>query len=162
MQIVADHLVEKAWSVSKSSERNLFARSAFNRYYYATFLTVRSTLAEIDPRWDEPTHASVPKILRETVVERFNRRVKKRHVNRNEAEKIKAKGCTAAKAIADLLETGNATRKIADYEPDQLIKFQNEAAYLNGVTSGAARQWCIDAQTRCRVLLDAAKQLGLC
>jgi hypothetical protein len=162
MQVVADHLVAKAGSVSKSSERNLFARSAFNRYYYATFLTIRSTLAEIDPRWDEPTHASVPEILRETVVERFNRRVKKMHVNRNEAEQTKARGCTAAKALADLLETGNEIRKIADYEPEQLVEFKNETAYLNGITSGSARQWCIDAQTRCRVLLNAAKQLGLC
>lgn len=162
MLVVAEHLRDTSSQIKDTTERDLFARSAFNRYYYATFLTIRTTLSEIDPKWDEPRHKEVPVLLRETVVKKFQRRAKGRLLSPSEAAKEMYKGCTAAKALAKMIEIGNETRKTADYEPKVLVLFENSTFSLNGVKSSTARKWCIDAKTRCRVLYDAARKLGLC
>lgn len=161
MQVVAYHLEEHCWKATNSQERDQFARSAFNRYYYSVYLTIRSALAEIDPNWDEPAHKQVPELLRTTVVARIKKRSRYAVMKPGESEKLVYAGCTAAKALADLIDTGNMTRKVADYEPSRLVVFENSAITLAGVKASSARQWCVYAKSRSRVLVDAAKKLGL-
>jgi len=162
MRVVAEHLEEHCKQLTAPCDRDHFARSAFNRYYYAIFLTIRSTLAKIDPNWDEPTHRDVPILLRNSVVKKLRRRSKGHVMSEPEAAKLSSQGCTAAKALADLVETGNETRKLADYAPERPVLFENATISLGGVKTSTARKWCIDAETRCQVLLNAAKKFGLC
>lgn len=161
MLVVANHLEKECWKPKDALERDQFARSAFNRYYYAVYLTVRNALGEIDPSWNEPAHSQVPKLLRDTVVKRIKKRAKKPAMQREQSEKLVNQACTAAKALATLMDTGYMTRVVADYEPDRLVVFKDSVVTLAGVKASSARQWSRDANTQCRVLVDAAKKLGL-
>lgn len=162
MQTVADHLEKHCRKCKDGQERDQFARSAFNRYYYAVYLTVRSALAQIDPSWDEPTHSQVPNLLRDTVVKRIKKRSKSPAMNQADAKKQEYLGCTAAKTLATLVHTSNTIRVVADYDPDRLVVFENSVVTLAGVKASSARQWCKDANSQSTVLVNAAKKLGLC
>lgn len=161
MLAVANHLETYCWNAKDKRERDQFARSAFNRYYYAIYLTIRDALAQIDPSWDEPSHSQVPKLLRETVVKRINSRKKKITMQGQQAHKLAGQGCTAAKALAQLVDECYSLRKVADYHPNQLVTFGDSIITLAGVKASSARQWCTDAKTRSTVLVNAAKKLGL-
>lgn len=161
MLAVADHLEAHCWNTKDEQERDQFARSAFNRYYYAVYLTIRDALTQIDPAWDEPSHSQVPRLLRETVVKRINSRRKKVAMQGQQAQKLAGQGCTAAKALAQLVDECYTIRVVADYDPNQLVMFGNSVITLAGVKASSARQWCKDAKTRSTVLVNAAKKLGL-
>ena len=48
MIVVADHLTITAQSKTSELDVDLFARSAFNRYYYAVYLIVKESISEIN------------------------------------------------------------------------------------------------------------------
>jgi hypothetical protein len=60
MRIVGDHFAGTAAGKGDENEFDLFSRSAFNRYYYSAFLSVRSVLKTLDPAWATPSHQSMP------------------------------------------------------------------------------------------------------
>lgn len=63
MQIVAQQLEFWAKEKDKETERDLFGRSAFNRYYYAAFLVTREMLGALRPTWRHTAHAAIPELL---------------------------------------------------------------------------------------------------
>ena len=61
LRSVAEHLSTHAKVLgSGDAEADAFGRSAFNRHYYATFLTVRELLVAIDIAWAKTPHAEIP------------------------------------------------------------------------------------------------------
>jgi hypothetical protein len=62
MQEVALHLQVMA-NARQGPDRDAFARSAYNRYYYACFLEIRATLKEMSLGWSKAPHNSYPDIL---------------------------------------------------------------------------------------------------
>ncbi len=62
MHEVGHHLQKIA--ISKTDQnRDVFARSAFNRYYYGAYLNVRELLSSLNPEWSRPRHRHIPYIL---------------------------------------------------------------------------------------------------
>ena len=59
---VADHL-SKAARTTVGGEADAFGRSAFNRYYYAAFLSTRELLSMIERSWSGVPHSNIPALL---------------------------------------------------------------------------------------------------
>ena len=162
MEIVALHLREQANLRTILRERDQFARSSFNRFYYAAFLRVRDGLATMDDGWDEMNHADMPDLLRGRVAAAIKKELAqaKRIVD---TDLIKT--CTGAlEAIAELarmLEQGRATRVTADYRPDQPIDFSKGSDFaLNAVPVSAAKSWPPRADAHMRAIERAWKQIS--
>ena len=51
--------------------------TAFNRYYYAAFLTTRDLLIQIDKGWSRTSHANIPELLEADLLKRVRASVKK-------------------------------------------------------------------------------------
>ena len=65
MEKVARHLLDEAMLRETSDEKDVFGRSVFNRYYYATFLNVKEGLSGLKKEWEgNLAHASIPEMLR--------------------------------------------------------------------------------------------------
>jgi len=56
MQRVGAALAERAVTAQVLDEADVFGRSAFNRYYYATYLITRALLRELNVRAGEIEH----------------------------------------------------------------------------------------------------------
>ena len=64
MHGVGHHLQVTAWKKTpQDPDRDAYARSAFNRYYYGVFLTVRDMFRKMGLHWEEMRHASYPEAL---------------------------------------------------------------------------------------------------
>ena len=143
MEIVGRHLRDEALSRSISSEKDLFARSSFNRFYYAAFLRVTRGLAIMSPEWGGLPHSDIPPLLRGKVTSAL----KKLHsqAKRNDDSDLVSKisfALRAAGELANLLDQGRMTRVAADYRPDQFVDFSSfEDFSLNMVTVTMASSW---------------------
>src|SRR4051812_403097 len=119
MKVVAHHLQTHASTLPNTAERDLFARSAFNRYYYATYLDVKTVLGALKPGWGRIAHSEVPKII----VGPLNKELSK---GRDRAERASdsstaalcSRAMNATHLLSDLMTSGYATRVAADYDPE--------------------------------------------
>jgi len=162
MEIVAQHLQHEAVVRTLSVERDLFGRSAFNRYYYATFLEVKASLAKLRPQWaGELAHASVPEVLRGKVKKELSR-------GRNTAQKMNdiavvalcQKALSATESLAKIMDEGRATRVAADYHPEIPIVFVAVSDFrLNTVGVQTAQTWPHKARILLVAISSAWKQV---
>ena len=79
---VAEHLSRQAKSSYKKGDSayamaDAFGRSAFNRYYYASFLNVRDLVSTLDGRWARISHKGIPDLLRGAVTSMIADELKK-------------------------------------------------------------------------------------
>lgn len=63
MEVVALHLQNVASTRSDPVERDLFGRSAFNRYYYASYHNVKYVLGILKSEWGGIPHGDIPDVL---------------------------------------------------------------------------------------------------
>jgi uncharacterized protein (UPF0332 family) len=119
-----------------------FGRSAFNRYYYAVFLTVRDLILEFNPRW-AGSHSSVPDMLRGSVraeIAKFRSAANKRG-NSDQSEAAN-KAIAAIHSLATLMEEANRLRVTADYNPTIKVEDQGgERFALVSTNITDAHQW---------------------
>jgi hypothetical protein len=153
MEIVARHLQNEAQSRSGGAERDEFGRSSFNRYYYATFLLVRSGLAKLRHEWSEIQHAAIPELLRGKVTEELKRgRSRAQRASDSELVTQCNRSIAAAAALAQIMDEGRMTRVTADYEPDVPVDFTTGSDFrLNTVPVSKARNW----PSRAKPMLDS-------
>ena len=165
MKIVADKLKELALASSIGHEIDQYGRSAFNRYYYAIFLVVRSTLMNINPSWARSPHKNFPDILTGSVY----------RAARNQALKLERAGqlkpreksgmITSIKIcvedLAQLLQTGYEARLIADYSPEEIVRRVADNLQLRNYTMRAAQTWPKLAERRAGQLGAKWRELGL-
>jgi len=125
MRIVGDHLAREATARRVPSERDLFGRSAFNRYYYSAFLAVRSVLRRIEPSWSTPTHQSVPVVLKGEVLRRIKTQIQASErtgmITHSQGEQYYRSAAIAATELSNFLTSARETRRLADYEPETRI-----------------------------------------
>ena len=145
MRIVGDHLAGIAATKGDENEFDLFSRSAFNRYYYSAFLSVRSVLKTIDPAWATPSHQSMPEVLKGEVLNRLKRHIR---IAQKSGQIAKAKGDqllhtagTAASELSNLLTSARETRRLADYVPETRVARSGATMTLGKWTLEAARNW---------------------
>lgn len=144
MERVALHLQTKANSFKNSPhEFDLFARSAFNRYYYATFLLTKEMLVGMNPDWKDVKHAGIPQVLDGAVVDKLRKAGKDAtRVEDGQANTLCNQGINAAKGIAELMREGYASRVIADYHPStRVVLSANNRFMLNNVSINDAHGW---------------------
>ncbi len=165
MIIVGDHLTEAAFSRTNNSETDLFARSAFNRYYYAVFLIVKEKISVIKPEWGVMSHKHLPKVIKGQVItiikNDIKRKIKKGVFKPNVGESIKRTVIHSANELANILENAYRIRVIADYEPKTKVKIINSTLFLGGEKSSDAKRWKNDAQIYLTNILEAYKDVGL-
>ena len=161
MQSVAHHLQMHAHN-NVGPERDAFARSAYNRYYYACFLSLRSAFSEINPDWARTPHKSYPEILGGSI----QRRLKDERRRAQKADDLRLVSLIegALRAIPELckiIKEANAARVTADYEPSiQVVFNQADRFSLNGVEVSRAHEWHNRVTTLIASLLDAWRQFN--
>ncbi len=162
MEVVALYLKGHAITLPAGVDRDLFGRSAFNRFYYATFLTVKSDLgAAISglPR----DHAGIPNFLRTTVKKELaNGAAKARRAGDSALVDLCSRAKSAAFELADLMEKGYSTRVVADYNPDMPVTFDGQPNFaLNNVPVEYAQTWPHRARVFTRSIVDAWRQISV-
>jgi hypothetical protein len=165
MKIVGDHLAGVAAKSADPTEFDLFSRSAFNRYYYSAFLSVRKVLKSIDPNWATPTHKSMPEVLKGEVLNRLKRRIrteqKAGRISKTKGDQWICTAGTAASDLAELLASARETRRLADYEPETRVANTVSGTKLGSWTLDAARNWERRVEAQSKTILKIYAQLGL-
>lgn len=143
MQSVAHHLQLEAVRLAPAQEADVFARSAFNRYYYATFLSVRAALVVIDRKYEHSLkHKEIPSMLRATVQKRIKAIEKKAHKLDDTKLVTECKQASSQNlSFAQVLEKAYAIRVVADYNPGTLVSFNKPRFELSGVSVNEAHNW---------------------
>jgi hypothetical protein len=142
MQEVAHHLQVHAHALA-GPQKDAFARSAYNRYYYGCFLALRTTFAEMNPQWEKNPHKSYPELLNGTIARRLkSERTRARKNGDTELESLLGTALRGIPELSKIMTEANAARIIADYEPGILVDFTNGPRFsLNQVDIGRAHEW---------------------
>ena len=160
MQNVAHHLQTHVVSASPP-DRDQFARSAFNRYYYHCFLRTRETLGSLDDKWKMLPHADYSKVLAGAVVNRLNQQLRKsRKSSDMKLQNILSAAKRAARELSQLMETAYAVRITADYNPEVPIAFKAGSRFsLNNVDISEAHGWASKVDVYRRAIENAWREL---
>jgi len=161
MEVVARHLKNHATTMSAGIDRDLFGRSAFNRFYYAAFLNLKADLGAVITALPK-THAGIPDFLRTTVKKELAAGIAKaRRADDQALMKACSQAKSAASELADLMEQGYVTRVVADYHPDALVNFSDSLNFmLNNVPVDYAQTWPHRARLFARNIVDAWRQIN--
>lgn len=142
MQQVAHHLQMHA-HVLIGPERDVFARSAYNRYYYGCFLSLRATFAKMNPQWATNPHKSYPELLNGTILRKLKRE-RTRAIRNGDTELVRILDAAirGIPEISKIMTEANAARVVADYEPGIAVNFIDGARFsLNQIEIGRAHEW---------------------
>ena len=144
MIVVAQRLSDIALNERNPNHCDLFGRSAFNRFYYASYLITRDMLGLLDPPWARTSHKEIPNLLRDCVAKKIKAAIRTQSgklINHHEG-KLMAKEATAAIVpLALLLTSAHAVRCIADYEPNEKIRVIQSSFELLGHSNHEASGW---------------------
>lgn len=161
MEIVGNHLQEFAIARTDPEERDQFARSAFNRYYYATYLNVKSTLGSFKSEWSGINHSSVPDVL-EGAVKKELVKGRERALRADDpgTAELCSRAVRATILLSQLMTKGYASRVTADYNPEVKIDFADIYNFeLNYVAVKAAALWPSEARMLLRTIDSAWRQV---
>lgn len=165
MKTVGEKLED--WAHSQSDERNkdLFARSAFNRYYYAAFLITRDMLGEFKSEWKHTPHKGIPGLLEDAlkkpVLDQLKKAVRNGIINIGEMSKLRQDLQNATSELANLLREAYDARIIADYEPEVAIEIKGRVFSLKSYSLNAASGWANRASGHCKTIRRIWKDAGL-
>jgi hypothetical protein len=160
LQEVAHHLQKHA-KVCPEAERDAFARSAYNRYYYAGYLKLRAAFTEMDESWARTAHKSYPDTLRGDITRRLKRAYGRADkIGDNETTKKITAAQRAIPALCRLIEAAYSVRVVADYNPDVRVVFGDANSFsLNSIDVSTAFKWQSDIETLSGVIIDAWKHI---
>lgn len=141
-----------------------FGRSAFNRYYYAAYLEVRSLLLMFKSSW-KINHQEAPNYLRKNLPkifrEEINRQQKRHVITHAEGMKISSAVLRSGSYIADVLAVAYKVRSISDYEPNEPVIFDHATFYLDFHSEVDAKGWLSKVEMHKSRILKYGKELGL-
>lgn len=166
LKSVAEHLTTHALVLGAGvAEADAFGRSAFNRYYYATFLTVRELLVAIDKAWAKTPHAEIPERIEKNLVARIKSSAKSQVRNgvlsAGRSSAIVGQSMSAATEIASVLKSAYTIRVAADYEPSHKIVFGASGIELDSCSIGEASSWFDRVERQKGRLIAISKELAL-
>ncbi|MTI99752.1 MAG: hypothetical protein FH752_14145 [Marinobacter adhaerens] len=165
MKIVGEKLESWALGQKDEAEKDLFGRSAFNRYYYAVFLSTRVMLGEFKASWRGTMHASIPDLLRTSVRKEVAKTSKaaarKGLISEAESSQIIQQHNVSVRALAGLLEDAYQVRIIADYEPEIVVHQERDVLSLDSHKLTSAKTWPDRAESYCKSIRKVWKELGL-
>jgi hypothetical protein len=152
MHEVGDYLRDKAIATNA----DLFGRSAFNRYYYAAYLSARELLQELNPKWAATPHKAIPDLLEGIVVDQLKAIAKRQGQHGTVTSAYKA-----ASEIANVLRTAYAVRVVADYRPNNRVDFSNGTFKLVDHSVAEAASWVRRVDGPKGTLLRLYRSLGI-
>ncbi|MFZ5636434.1 MAG: hypothetical protein ACOY82_07575 [Pseudomonadota bacterium] len=161
MHEVAHHLQVEALPKAGTIEGDRYGRSAFNRYYYATFLIVRQGISSMDKKWNKQDHAGIPGLLtgQVTAALKLGKTAAARQRD-SELVTLCNRATAAASELSKLLEKANEARKIADYNPEVPIEFRGADRFsLSGIDINTAHAWAPRAKILVDTIVDAWRQV---
>tara|TARA_Y100000589_G_C26891153_1_gene522158 strand:- start:37 stop:537 length:501 start_codon:yes stop_codon:yes gene_type:complete len=165
MKIVGEQLESWALDRKVETERDLFGRSAFNRYYYAVFLLTREMLGEFKASWKKTMHANIPDLLRtavkKEVVKASKRAVSNGVMTQAETSQLIQQHNRSLSELAELLEKAYQVRLIADYEPDVAVQQERNVLSLDSHKLTTARDWPSRAAAYCKAIRKVWTEVGL-
>ncbi|MDH1993773.1 hypothetical protein N5J40_02740 [Aeromonas caviae] len=165
MQIVGNELARLALSNHNPVEADLLGRSAFNRYYYAAFLTTRNTLGCMQDNWKGTAHANIPTLLkdglRKPAEAAIDKQLRVGLLDKGDKARLLANIKAVGSELAELLKHAYDARILADYEPEIKTVIDNNVIALKSYKITTAKQWPDRANLLCSRLLGLWKEIGL-
>lgn len=145
MRVVGNELADIAVTSGDAARKNLFGRSAVNRYYYSAFLGVRALVVRVDPRWSKPNHSDLPTLLLGEFLKVLDSHLasleKLGEISKADRAKARSRVRGVLGELANLLSKAREARRIADYEPETLMEVREGALRLKETTLESARAW---------------------
>ena len=164
----------KHWAIDgcPDAAKDVFGRSAYNRYYYAAFLTTKDMLATLGKLcgkkgWGKTPHKAIPDCLQGCVSKKFKKQlkvsIKTTLLNQEEGAKSSEQFQSNINALADLMKSSYEVRIVADYEPEIRIVWGDDgrSPSLNGYGLSSARDWHKKARIYCKEISRSWKEVGL-
>lgn len=165
MKVVGEELEKWAYAQSELHKKDLFGRSAFNRYYYAAFLITRDMLSTYNVVWKRAKHAGIPDLLEgefmKPVINRLRIDAKKNRITESEMKRLKSDLLFATTGLANLLREAYSVRVIADYEPETAIASVGKVISLNSYKLNSASNWASRASSYCKTIHKVWRDVGL-
>ncbi len=165
LKIVGEKLESIAISETDPVKKDLFGRSAFNRFYYAAFLEVRKMLGELAPKWKRTGHSDIPKLLvksvRKPVINALKKSLEEDVITKEEFEKLESELLNSTTDLANLLRHAYDVRKTADYDPEKLIEVNGKVISLNSIKLTTAIFWSNKSISYCKSIKKVWKETGL-
>ena len=160
LEQVAHHLQLEANRRRANADGDLFARTAYNRYYYAVFLCARNLLTTLNTDWSNMAHASYPGVLKGAVKDDIDRgKQKAKKIKDYDLTNLCSRATNALFELAEIMSKGNATRIVADYHPEIQIDFLSSARFqLNNIDITEAHQWPDKARLLISIIQEAWNQ----
>lgn len=161
---VADHLSKEAKS-RHADEADAFGRTAFNRYYYAAFLSTRELLTQINASWSRESHSNIPDLLEGALLTRLRTALKRQRargiVPEGRAKTLVSQAVAAAGDMASILRAAYKVRVVSDYEPEEKVTFEPATFRLASHTEAEAKRWLGRIDHKKGIILNVAKEVGL-
>lgn len=161
MEIVGLHLQNIASNRPNPVERDLFGRSAFNRYYYATYLNVKEFLGSLRGEWGRISHDAVPDLLMGAVKKVLqNGRERAKRASDKDTVELCSRAIHAVHELSKMMTEGYASRVAADYNPEVKIDFSDAYDFtLNFVRVKEAAGWPNKARAFLQTINSAWRQV---
>lgn len=152
LETVADFLKQCAETCKDALEKDAFARSAFNRYYYSAYWTIREFLLDMDKeKYEKVKHKDIPTYLKK---ER-SKLSKYKSIDPSETSRAQR----ALTDLANLMEGAYGVRVSADYHPEVRVSASSHLS-LGGVKLSEAANWVTKSRHRVHVLKSFFHALG--
>lgn len=165
MKVVGKQLEEWAHTQPDSHKKDLFSRSAFNRYYYAAFLITREMLSKYKSEWKCTRHAEIPNLLEtsfsRSVINQLEKKKKQGLMTDGEVSRLRTTLKTATSELAILLREAYDVRVIADYEPETVITTVGNTISLKRYKLSSASSWENRADGYCKTIYRVWRDVGL-
>ncbi len=155
----------KFWAESQHAHQNMFGRSAYNRFYYASYLLTRKTLSNLDSKWQNAKHKNIPELLvtsvRKPVKTALKIQLKKGLITHGQHSKSLNTLNQSTLELSDLLVQAYDLRCIADYEPEIPIVAEKQVLTLNEYKLNTAEKWPGKANACCKSIRKIWEEVGL-
>lgn len=163
MERVGRHLQVQAIALTDNEERDVFGRSAYNRYYYAAFLRARKMVDTLDSDWARLPHKDYPELLKGKVRKALLKgKLQATKIGDVETINVFSRAMAAAVEIASLMENAARVRVTADYNPHIPIEFLPGGRFsLNNVDITVAHQWIVKTEAWAEAIERAWSQLDV-
>lgn len=164
MQIVGNELERLALDNPNPVEADLLGRSAFNRYYYASFLITRRTLGIMRGSWKGTAHAEIPNLLevglKKPAQTQIAKLLRAGLVDKSEQSKMLSELKWIGTELAQLLKQAYDARILADYEPEIKTVREGNVILLRAYKLTTAKAWPNRAEFLCSRLLKLWREIG--
>ena len=162
MHLVGHHLQVEAMK-RDLIERDWFARTAFNRYYYHMYLKTRESLANMNFESTTLNHSSCSKYLKGQVKRDFER--EKRNARKNSDWQLcndLRKAISSLISLGDLLMQAKAIREVADYGSEVEVDFISSKRFsISNTDVTKMHKWGENVESLCDFIVSTWNKVNV-